>query len=106
MNILSYNSRGLGRGIKWAAIRRINMKHKVDLAYIQETKKDSLDKNICQSMWGYSFVSWDFVPSTQASGGLLCMWNNSDFQVERRVKGRHFLMLVGKWIKRWYTIFF
>ncbi|KAL5169552.1 putative plastid-lipid-associated protein 11, chloroplastic [Glycine soja] len=86
-------------GIKWTAIRRIIMKQKVDLVCIQETKKDSFDKLICQSMWGDSSVSWDFVPSTQASGGLLCMWSNSDFQVERRVKGRHFLMLVGKWVK-------
>ena len=99
MIILSYNSRGLGRGIKWTAIRRIIMKQKVDLVCIQETKKDSFDKLICQSMWGDSSVSWDFVPSIQASGGLLCMWSNSDFQVERRVKGRHFLMLVGKWVK-------
>ena len=75
------------------------MKQKMDLVYIQETKKDSFDKAICQFMWGDSSVSWDFVPSIQASGGLLCMWSNSDFQVERRVKGRHFLMLVGKWVK-------
>ena len=99
MIILSYNSRGLGRGIKWAAIRSLNMKHKVDLVCIQETKKDSFDKLICQSMWGDSSVSWDFVPSIQASGGLLCLWNNSAFQVERRVKGRNFLMLEGKWAK-------
>ncbi|KAH1256680.1 Transcription factor SRM1 [Glycine max] len=62
------------------------MKHKVDLVCIQETKKESFDKLICQSMWGDSYVSWDFVPSIQASGGSLCLWNNSDFQVERRVK--------------------
>ena len=71
------------------------MKHKVDLVCIQETKKESFDKLICQSMWGDSYVSWDFVPSIQASGGLLCLWNNSDFQVERRVKGRSFIMLEG-----------
>ncbi|RZC19336.1 hypothetical protein D0Y65_006236 [Glycine soja] len=76
-----------------------DMKHKVDLVCIQETKKESFDKLICQSMWGDSYVSWDFVPSIQASGGSLCLWNNSDFQVERRVKGRNFLMLEGKWVK-------
>ena len=57
MNILSYNSRGLGRGIKWAAIRSLNMKHKVDLVCIQETKKDSFDKLICQTMGGDSTVA-------------------------------------------------
>ena len=99
MIILSYNSRGLGRGINWAAIKRLNMKHEVDLVCIQETKKASFAKLICQSMWGDSYVSWDFVPSIQASGGLLCMWNNSHFQVERRVKGRSFIMQEGKWVK-------
>ena len=49
------------------------MKHKVDIVCIQETKKESFEKRICQSMWGDSFVSWDFVPSIQASGGLLCL---------------------------------
>ena len=66
MIILSYNSRGLGRGIKWTAIKRLNLKHKVDLVCIQETKKEFVDKLICQSIWGDSSVSWDFVPSVQA----------------------------------------
>ena len=106
MIILSYNSRGLGRGIKWAAIRRLNLKHKVDLMCIQETKKKSFDKIICQSMWGDSTLSWDNVPSAQASSGLLCMWNNLAFEVERRVKGRNFLMLEGRWVKenQWLSI--
>ena len=99
MIILSYNSRGLGRGIKWTAIKRLNLKHKVDLVCIQETKKEFVDKLICQSIWGDSSVSWDFVPSVQASGGLLCMWNNSHFQVERRIKGGSFIMLEGKWVE-------
>ena len=99
MIILSYNSRGLGRGIKWAAIRRLNLKHKVDLVCIQETKKENFNNIICQSMWGDSTVSWDSVPSVQAAGGLLCMWNNSAFEVDRRVKGRNFLMLDGRWVK-------
>ena len=99
MIILSYNSRGLGRGIKWAAIRRLNLKHKVDLVCIQETKKERFDKIICQSIWGDSTVSWDNIPSVQASGGLLYKWNNLTFEVERRVKGRNFLMLEGRWVK-------
>ena len=107
MIILSYNSRALGRGIKWAAIRRLNLKHKVDLVCIQETKKEKFDKIICQSMCGDSTVSWDSVPSVQAAGGLLYMWNNSAFHVERRVKGRNFLMLDGRWVienKRLYIV--
>ena len=65
MIILSYNCRGLGRGIKWAAIRKLNLKHKVDLVCIQETKKENFTKIICQTIWGDSNVSWDSVPSVR-----------------------------------------
>ena len=44
MNILSYNIRGLGKGIKWASIRNLVGKHKIDLLCLQETKRDSVDK--------------------------------------------------------------
>ena len=66
---------------------------------IQETKKENFNKLICQSLWGDSTASWDSVPSVHTSGGLLCMWNNSVFEVDRRVKGRNFLMLDGRWAK-------
>ena len=98
MIILSYNSRGLGRGVKWAAIRRIISKHKVDLVCIQETKRENFNKYICQAIWGDSTAQWDYVPSVQAAGGLLCMWNNSTLEVVRRVKSRSFLMLEGRCI--------
>ena len=99
MIILSYNCRGLGRGVKWAAIRKLNLKYKVDLVCLQETKKENITKLICQNIWGDSNVSWDSVPSIHTAGGLLCMWNNLAFEVDGRVKGRNFLMLVGRWIK-------
>ena len=51
---------------------------------IQETKKENFNKLICQSLWGDSTASWDSVPSVQTSGGLLCMWNNSVFEVDRK----------------------
>ncbi|KAL5169264.1 hypothetical protein HKD37_11G031208 [Glycine soja] len=85
-------------GVKWAAIRRIISKHKVDLVCIQETKRENFNKNICQAIWGDSTAQWDYVPSVQAAGGLLCMWNNSTLEVVRRVKSRSFLMLEGRCI--------
>lgn len=98
MIILSYNSRGLGRGVKWTAIRRIISKHKVDLVCIQETKREIFNKYICKAIWGDPTAQWDYVPSVQAAGGLLCMWNNSTLEVVRRVKSRSFLMLEGRCI--------
>lgn len=40
MNIVSYNIRGLRRGVKWAAIRRMVRKQKVDMICIHETKRE------------------------------------------------------------------
>ncbi|KAH1229386.1 hypothetical protein GmHk_10G029144 [Glycine max] len=87
---------GLGRGIKWTAVRRLIVKHKVDLVCLQETKRENFNKSICQAIWGDSTGHWDYVPSVQAAGGLLCMWNNSTFEVGRKEKGRSFLMLEGR----------
>lgn len=47
MNIVSYNVRGLGREVKWAAIRRLVKKHQVDMLCILETKKEQIDKTMC-----------------------------------------------------------
>ena len=52
MNILSYNVRGLGRGIKRAAIRRLRKMEDPDLICLQETKKELIDKAMCMIMWG------------------------------------------------------
>jgi len=51
MNIASYNVRGLGRGVKWAAIRRLINKENVHMMCIQETKKETIDKSLCQALW-------------------------------------------------------
>ena len=67
----------------------------MDLVCIQETKREKFNKSICQAIWGDSTAHWDYVPSVQAAGGLLCLWNNSIFEVDRREKGRSFLMLEG-----------
>ena len=99
MNILSYNSRGLGSGIKWSAIRKLTLSHKIDILCIQETKKESIDKKLCLYLWGDSSVTWECDPSCNAAGGLLCISNNDSFMVERRVVGRGFIMLEGWWIK-------
>ena len=98
MNILSYNIRGLGRGIKWASIRSLVGKHKIDLLCLQETKRDFLDKAVCQALWGHSDFDWGWFPAVNTAGGLLCVWNNTNFQVEVKISERGFIMLEGVWL--------
>ena len=58
MNIITYNVRGLGRGIKWPAIRRLVNKQSIDMICIQETEKEVIDKSMGQALWGNFEVSW------------------------------------------------
>ena len=68
MNIISYNVRGLGRGVKWGAIRRLVKHEGVDMICLQETKKELVDKAMCQALWGHVDVSWELLP---AKGGVV-----------------------------------
>ena len=47
----------------------------------------------------------DSVPSVQPAGGLLSLWNNSAFHVERRIKGHSFLFLDGRWVSEDHRLF-
>ncbi|KHN47684.1 hypothetical protein glysoja_044684, partial [Glycine soja] len=77
MNILSYNIRGLGRGVKWPAIRKLITQNQVDLLCIQETKKEKIERALCQALWGDTTLSWEIYPAINSAGGLLCIWNDS-----------------------------
>ena len=105
MNILSYNIRGLGRGVKWSAIRRLVSQHHVDLLCLQETKKDKIDRGVCQALWGDTDLSWEIYPAVNSAGGLLCIWNDGMFKVERRITGRGFILLEGMWIQEMQKLF-
>ena len=77
MIILSYNVRGLGRGVKWPGIRRLVREHHIDMLCIQETKKESVERSMCQVLCGDPGFSWESYPSSNAAGGILCIWNVS-----------------------------
>ena len=74
-------------------------KESVDLLCIQETKKDTVDKSICQALWGDPAVSWEVQPALNSAGGILCIWSEKAFKLERKVIGNGFVWLTGQWIK-------
>jgi len=73
MKIITYNIRGLRRGVKWAAIRRMVIKERVDMLCLQETKKEQIDKFVCQAIWGDIEVRWEKQPMCNRAQGLLCL---------------------------------
>ena len=99
MNIITYNVRGLGMGVKWAAIRRLVKKEHVDMICFQETKKEIIVKSACQALWGDFDVSWEMQPATNTVGGILCLWSEKTFKLQRKVIGSGFILLKGQWLK-------
>ena len=53
---------------------------------------------LCQTLWGQSDFEWEWVPAVNTAGGLLCIWNNNNFQVEVKTAERGFIMLEGVWL--------
>ncbi|KAL5144990.1 LINE-1 retrotransposable element ORF2 protein [Glycine soja] len=94
---LDQSERGLGRGIKWASIRSMVRRQKIDLLCLQETKKESMDKDVCKALWGCSDFDWECVPAVNTAGGLLCVWDSFNFRVESKIAERGFIMLEGVW---------
>jgi len=72
---------------------------------IQETKKEQIDKTMCQALWGDSKVSWGIQPAINTTGELLCLWNEQAFKVEWRVNGKGFILLEGMWIQENQRVF-
>lgn len=42
---------------------------------LQETKMESMSRNIVRSIWGNTFVDWVCLEPLGASGGILLMWD-------------------------------
>ena len=99
MNIASYNVRGLGRGVKWVAIRRLINKENIHMICLQETKKDTIDKSLCQALWGSAEVMWEMQPANNSAGGILCMWTETAFKLQNKVIGNGFIFLEGECIR-------
>jgi hypothetical protein len=43
---------------------------------LQETKLAGVDLQLVRSLWGTSFVDWEFLPAVGSAGGVLLMWDN------------------------------
>ena len=45
------------------------MKEQVDMLCLQETKKEMVDRTVCQALWGDSKVKWAANPAVNGAGG-------------------------------------
>ena len=58
---------------------------------IQETKKEIIEKSMCQALWGDLEVNWEAQSASNIAGGVLCIWSEKTFKLERRVIGSGFI---------------
>ena len=66
---------------------------------LQETKKEMADKAMCQALWGHAEVSWELLPAINTAGGILCLWSDKSFKLQREITGNDFILLVGEWVE-------
>ena len=67
---------------------------------LHETKKENIDKSMCQALWGDLEVSWEMQPATNTAGGILCLWNENTFKLQRKIIGNGYIFLAGEWIRK------
>ena len=66
---------------------------------LQETKKESIDKTMCQSLWGDAEVSWEMQPANNTTVDILCLWSEKTFKLQTKVISSGFIFLRGEWIR-------
>ena len=62
---------------------------------LQETKKEIVDRIMCQAIWGDKDISWAMQPANNSTGGILCIWNVHTFKLERKHTETGFIDLEG-----------
>ena len=65
---------------------------------LQETKVEQMDKSVCQAPWGDLEVCWELLPTRNRAGGLLCLWSEQSFRMERKISDHDFIYLEGMWV--------
>ncbi|GLT48336.1 hypothetical protein SLA2020_219680 [Shorea laevis] len=99
MIFLSYNIRGLGGKEKRGEIRKLVLKEKVDMLFIQETKLSSVSRSLCRELWGSDDFDWIYKFAEGMSGRLLCIWCSKSFRKEKMFQGVGFIGVSGFWVE-------
>ncbi|GMI98534.1 hypothetical protein HRI_003522700 [Hibiscus trionum] len=93
---LSWNIRGLGRLEKKAAIRKLLLKTKPKLVFLQESKLSSIDRRISNMLCGrHSNFDFHFPPSVGSACGIISLWDHNYFEVESYLVSVSYVALVG-----------
>ena len=78
-SILCWNIRGLNATEKHNAVRDKIEESGCSVICLQETKMQHIDMQFLRKFTPRRFDKYDFIPSSGASGGILCIWNSAVF---------------------------
>ena len=56
-----------------------------------------MTKTLCQALGGDAKVKWELQPTINNAGGLLCIWSDATFKMEKKVTGNGYIYLEGTW---------
>ncbi|GLT79931.1 hypothetical protein SLA2020_513970 [Shorea laevis] len=97
MKAISFNIRGLGNSVKRKELRKIVSGEHVNFLMIQETKLETVDENLCRSIWGQEGFEWYAKSADGRAGGLLCIWDSHLFKKIDLFEGDGFISVEGMW---------
>nr|GEU59278.1 RNA-directed DNA polymerase, eukaryota [Tanacetum cinerariifolium] len=93
---MGYNMAGLGNKAKRRWIKELCQKHRINFAFIQETKAESISLHTIKDLWGNQMFD-HVVGSSVGCSGILCMWNPNLFVKEQVSTCDYFVALMGTW---------
>lgn len=105
MKLMSWNIRGLGTSVKRKKIRSIVQDRKVDVLFLQETKKAGVSTKLVNSLWPCDDMEYMVVDAEGLSGGILCVWKPSVFALSHCCSSRNFIILAGKLLPDFNCVF-
>ncbi|KAL8538469.1 hypothetical protein ACS0TY_000467 [Phlomoides rotata] len=97
MKILSLNTRGTNSKRKRKRIKELVRDTKTDFLCVQETKKEVVTKDFCESLWIDKEFGWSYSGSCGAAGGMIIIWKKSTFKLEQQWSIPGALAIRGKW---------
>ncbi|GMJ05209.1 hypothetical protein HRI_004190100 [Hibiscus trionum] len=98
MKLITWNVRGMGSGVKCSSIRKLFRIQRVEVAFLQETKKESITEAEIGRLWYEDKFEFRASDASGRSGGLITIWDKSKFYLEGCIINGRFILVEGNWI--------
>ena len=95
MQILSWNSCGLGFARKKRTISKLIMDFDIEVCFLFETKLQSYSGRLVFRLWNVNNISWFGNEAEATKGDIMAMWDNSKLAVSSVEYGYGWIGLFG-----------